>query len=539
MALWQDRKFWRATGLAVALAMSIGVAAAEESAQLAPGVAAYQAGKTDQAIKALSGVLSGGTASGTDVARAYYFRGLAYSKSGKPAQAIADLNNALWLKGLAADERANAHLARGKAYQATGLEQRAAQDFREAEKLAPGAASQELAAVAAAEAPAPATVELQNNAAAPATDAAAEAPQSSGSTALVLAPSTVQTTAKKSTGSGATSVATVGGTATTATGGATEATASTRERGTVSRTSNSEAISTATVPSGGSIFSGGGDFFSDLFSSGSSSEPVVTDSTSVPAEAAAAAVPAKRKATLARGESADFSTSTAAEVPAATVVASAAPAATATDAPLVLAPDTPGSDVVIASAEPAVASEPAVEAQVYSWSSETVNEQASFAAAGEQAPAEEGGSDSIADVGTSVGSFFENLFSGNQPADTTGTVAQTAPAPAPQEMQVAAVEPVAQAVIEAAPAVVPPAGRYRAQIATVRSPEEAQIIARRMQTERKALLGDRRADIEPVVLGNMGTFYAVMIGPFADERSSERFCGKLQSEGVDCFVTEP
>jgi hypothetical protein len=37
----------------------------------------------------------------------------------------------------------------------------------------------------------------------------------------------------------------------------------------------------------------------------------------------------------------------------------------------------------------------------------------------------------------------------------------------------------------------------------------------------------------------MGTFYAVLVGPFPDERSSERFCGKIQGEGVDCFVSEP
>ena len=42
----------------------------------------------------------------------------------------------------------------------------------------------------------------------------------------------------------------------------------------------------------------------------------------------------------------------------------------------------------------------------------------------------------------------------------------------------------------------------------------------------------------PVVLGNMGTFYVVRVGPFADERASEHFCGKLQKAGVDCFAAE-
>ncbi len=264
----------------------------------------------------------------------------------------------------------------------------------------------------------------------------------------------------------------------------------------------------------------------------------MTDSTSVPA---VEAVPAKRKATLARGESADFSAAPVAEAPsapAATVVASneaALPAVTATDTPLILAPAATGTSAEATTAEASFAAETsAADPQVSSWSSEAVDEQASFAATTEAAPAPSGGSDSLSDVGTSVGSFFEGLFAGNQPADTTGTSGQAAPQPVAQDVQVAAIEPAAQPVVEAAPT-----GRYRAQVATVRSPEEAEIIARRIETERKALLGNRQANVEPVVLGNMGTFYAVMVGPFADERASEKFCGKLQGEGLDCFVAEP
>ena len=500
---------------------------------LAPGVAAYQAGKVDQAIKALSGVLTSKSASGTDLARAYYYRGLAYSKSSKPAQAIADLNNALWLKGLAPDERANALVARGKAYKAAGLESRAAQDFREAEKLAPGAASGELAAAVPAEVQAPATVELQNNQAA-AAEVAAVAPATTGSTPLVLSPSTVQTTAKK-----ATSTATVGGE--TVVAASSEGSASLRERGgTVSRTSSSEALSTATVSNNSgslsSIFSGSGDFFSNIFSSGSSSEPAVTESTSVPADVAVAPKP---KAALARGESADIPASTTTTASAETVVASNMPATTAIDAPLVPAPAATGVvPETDASATSFAAETTVVEPQVSSWSSTVGDEQASLATTTPAAPASSGDSAS-SDVGTSIGSFFEGLFSGNtQSVEATGTT-QAAPAAqsVQQATQVAALDPALQPIV--ATEASRPTGRYKSQIATVRSPEEAELIARRMRTERKALMGNLEAEVSPVVLGNMGTFYAVLVGPFPDERASERFCGKLQGEGVDCFVAEP
>lgn len=525
----RDRGIWRVMAAAAVLAASVGFVHAEESALLAPGVAAYQAGKTDQAIKALSGVLTNKSASGTDLARAYYYRGLAYAKGQKPAQAIADLNNALWLKGLAPEERANALLTRGKAYKATGLEQRAAQDFRDAEQIAPGAASAELAAVQTAAAPV-ATDAVAADAAV--TETAASATESTGA-ALVLSPSTVQTTAKAGNKK-ATSTATVGGSAATSTQAAANETATLRDRGgTASRSGSTEALSTATVPSGGggisSIFSGG-DLFSGIFGSGSSSEPQTTETTSAPAVEQAAP---RRKLSGARGESADFSVAaapvTAPEPAVETVVASAAPA---TDAPLVLGQATTDAAPV----DPATAGFAAeVEPQVSSWSSTVGEENVSFAGAGEPAaPAATGSEANGTNVVSSVSSFFEGLFDTNTSGDATGSTTVAPAAPTPIEAEVAAVEPAVLASVEAAA----PAGRYTAQIATVRSPEEAEAIARRMRTERGALLGKLQTDVSPVVLGSMGTFYVVRVGPFADERASERFCGKLQQEGVDCFASE-
>jgi hypothetical protein len=86
------------------------------------GVAAYNAGKTDQAVASLTSALSGGKLPAAQTARALYYRGIAYRKQGKPAQAIADLTSSLWLKnGLGPTERADATAQRSAAYREAGL----------------------------------------------------------------------------------------------------------------------------------------------------------------------------------------------------------------------------------------------------------------------------------------------------------------------------------------------------------------------------------------------------------------------------------
>jgi cell division protein FtsN len=56
------------------------------------------------------------------MARAYYYRGVAYRQQGKPAMAIADLTSALWLKGGLSDQDRKAALdQRAQAYREAGL----------------------------------------------------------------------------------------------------------------------------------------------------------------------------------------------------------------------------------------------------------------------------------------------------------------------------------------------------------------------------------------------------------------------------------
>ena len=88
---------------------------------LEAGIKLYEFGKTDEAVKTLDVALHGGLSS-QQVARAFYYRGLANRKLGKPGLAISDLTSAVWLKdGLAGPEREAALKNRIAAYQDAGI----------------------------------------------------------------------------------------------------------------------------------------------------------------------------------------------------------------------------------------------------------------------------------------------------------------------------------------------------------------------------------------------------------------------------------
>jgi len=85
-------------------------------------VKAYKAGKMGAAVSTLTVALSSGGLSSKDLAKALYYRGLAYRRSKKPAEAIADLTSALWLKsGLSTSERQDAIKNRTSAYREAGI----------------------------------------------------------------------------------------------------------------------------------------------------------------------------------------------------------------------------------------------------------------------------------------------------------------------------------------------------------------------------------------------------------------------------------
>jgi tetratricopeptide (TPR) repeat protein len=86
------------------------------------GTKAFEAGKYAPAIQALSAALSAGGLSSQQMAKALYYRGVAYRKTGKSALAISDLTSSVWLKnGLNDADRAAAMDQRQGAYREAGL----------------------------------------------------------------------------------------------------------------------------------------------------------------------------------------------------------------------------------------------------------------------------------------------------------------------------------------------------------------------------------------------------------------------------------
>lgn len=79
-------------------------------------------------------------------------------------------------------------------------------------------------------------------------------------------------------------------------------------------------------------------------------------------------------------------------------------------------------------------------------------------------------------------------------------------------------------------------GRYRLQLGAVRSREEAKAVAERVKADHAALVGGRDYDIVEAVFGNMGKFYRVRIGPYADMAESKTVCATLRASGVDCMI---
>lgn len=87
---------------------------------LARAIDQYRAGDVEPAIGGINAALRG-RLSGDQLAKAYYYRGLAHRKSGQPGQAITDLTRALEYTGLTGAERSDAQENLEVAYQEAGI----------------------------------------------------------------------------------------------------------------------------------------------------------------------------------------------------------------------------------------------------------------------------------------------------------------------------------------------------------------------------------------------------------------------------------
>jgi hypothetical protein len=155
--------------------------------------------------------------------------------------------------------------------------------------------------------------------------------------------------------------------------------------------------------------------------------------------------------------------------------------------------------------------------------------------------------------GWSFGNPFATLFGGGSsasapqpapPPTTTASIEPSPPAPAREARPASSgwsrntevrggSPPASTPVAAAAPQ---PEGKYRIQIAMVRTQAEALALAARVKQEHAAMLGAREPQIDEAVVGNMGSFYRVRIGPFASAHEGQAACTRLKGPGIDCLV---
>ena len=454
----------------------------------AAGARAYESGDMATAERQLTTALSGGGLPNSQMARALYLRGSALRRLGKPAQAISDLTTAVWLKGGLSDaDKAKATEERQLAYQEAGLGNT---------PPAIGAASLDQS---------------------PSTPAAAGTPPGEPPKAKP-----------------GTQVAVVG-------------------PGGFWNNMSMPSMPTFSLPG--------------LSSAPAAPAQPAQPQAPEPAQAFAAAPAGDVAAAAAQGEGQSFAPGTTVTAPSASGESAwqTETAAASTEAPAssFFAPQpTPVSTGLNAmpGASPAG--------------------QASLVAASDASP--DGGtawSNPLAGTGQAIGGFFGNMFGGSSSAAaddgaapvTTGSTAapgawgsetkvvtsqtssmvQRGPeSPAPSAASGSSALPWSNSssAAAAAPAARPTAakqqvaartttgGKYKLQVASVRSREEADKLASTLQRYPAVRDGSVSTEVDEAVIGSMGTFYRVRLGPYATAKEPDDLCQTLKPQGFDCLV---
>lgn len=84
----------------------------------------------------------------------------------------------------------------------------------------------------------------------------------------------------------------------------------------------------------------------------------------------------------------------------------------------------------------------------------------------------------------------------------------------------------------------PPAttsGNYVVQVASHKTPQEAQAAWQQLKSQYGSIFGARNADIRKVDLGDRGTFYRAMVGPMNRDQANA-LCQNLKTQGAGCIV---
>jgi len=79
-------------------------------------------------------------------------------------------------------------------------------------------------------------------------------------------------------------------------------------------------------------------------------------------------------------------------------------------------------------------------------------------------------------------------------------------------------------------------GGYAVQVTSQRSEAEAQAAFRSLKAKYPGQLGSREPIIRRADLGDKGTYYRAMVGPFASAEAAAGLCGSLKAAGGTCIV---
>ncbi|MET0905582.1 MAG: SPOR domain-containing protein [Tardiphaga sp.] len=79
-------------------------------------------------------------------------------------------------------------------------------------------------------------------------------------------------------------------------------------------------------------------------------------------------------------------------------------------------------------------------------------------------------------------------------------------------------------------------GGYVVQISSQRSDADARASFKALQTKFPSVLGSRSPMIKKADLGDKGTYYRAMVGPFGSSEEASQLCGNLKSAGGQCVV---
>ena len=439
------------------------------------GVRAFESGDMAAAEKQLTTALSGGGLPSAQMARALYFRGSASRRLGKPAQAISDLTTAVWLKGGLSDaERAKATEERQLAYREAGL---------------------------------------------------GDTPPPIGAAPLDQSPSTPTPGAAPQAKPG-TQVAVVGPS---------------------SFWNNMSMPSLPTIAIPG-MSSSSTPSAAPAQQPAAAAQPTAAPTAAPTAEAAAVAAPPPSPAAETQAS------------PAAPVAAPSAPA---------------GAQTSAWATETAPASAPQQQIST-GFASEATPVSTGLNAMPGASPAGEGSlaggstwSNPLAGTGAAVGGFFSNMFGSSSEAapDAAVTTGSTATASewgsettvvnaqtssmvqrgpdSPSALPWSTSGGPSAGAADAAPAQKAAAkkvaakaagGNFKLQVASVRSREEADKLAQTLQGYPAVRSGAVRTEVDEAVIGSMGTFYRVRLGPYANAKEPGDLCQTLKPQGFDCLV---